>query len=203
MDSSILSLASVTIAVAAVAVATWQARINARSAERAARSAERTHTLPVISETFREFRSAEFRTRVSYLTAKLPREARAARGFSSLPKKWREDAYEVCYYFDYLGVLVNFGIIREELVISLWGTTIMQVWLAAEPLISRERAHRRITYSAGISPGFLVYYEDLVCRIMARGGRDAARQIQEQSGLRQLNEPLNKLTVRSDKVLNA
>jgi hypothetical protein len=118
-------------------------------------------------------------------------------------KKWREDAYEVCYYFDYLGVLVSFGIIREELVISLWGTTIIQVWLAAEPLISKERAHRRITYSAGISPGFLVYYEDLVCRIMARGGRDAARQIQEQSGLRQLNEPLNKLTVRSDKVLNA
>jgi hypothetical protein len=197
METNIISLVSVTIAVAAVAVATWQARINARSAERSARSAERTHTLPVISETFREFRSAEFRTRVSYVTAKLPRAARATRGFSSLPKTWREDAYEVCYFFDYLGVLVTFGIIRDELVISLCGTTIMQVWLAAEPLIFKERTHRRNTYPEGISPGFLVYYEDLVCRIMARGGRDAARQIQQRSGLRQLNQPLNKLTVRS------
>jgi hypothetical protein len=132
MDSNILSLASVTIAFGAVAVATWQARANARSAER-------SHTLPVISETFREFRSVEFRTRISYVVTKVPATTRGARGFNSLPRKWREDAYEVCYFFDYLGALVRFGIIRKELAISMWGTGVMQVWLAAEPLISLER----------------------------------------------------------------
>jgi len=189
LDSNILSLASITIAFAAVGVATWQARANARSAER-------SHTLPVISETFREFRSAEFRTRVSYVITKVPATTRGTRGFSSLPRKWREDAYEVRYFFDYLGALIKFGIIRKELAISMWGTAIMQVWLAAEPLIYMERAYRRKTYPKGISPGFLVYYEDLVCRIMDSGGRDAPRRIQQKSGLRQLDEPLNKMTMR-------
>jgi hypothetical protein len=196
MDSNILSLVSVTIAFIAVAVTTWQVRANARSAER-------SHTLPVISETFREFRSTEFRTRIAYVVTKIPATTRGTRGFSSLPRKWREDAYEVCYFFDYLGVLVRFGIIREELAISLWGTAIMQVWLSAEPLIFMERAYRRQTYPTGISPGFLVYYEDLVCHIMERGGRDAPRRIQQRSGLRQLDQPLNRLTVRPvDKVRN-
>jgi hypothetical protein len=184
MDSNILSLVSVTIAFVAVAVATWQARANARSAQR-------SHTLPVISETFREFRSAEFRTRISYVVTKVPATTRGVHGFSSLPRKWREDAYEVCYFFDYLGTLVKFGIIRKDLAISLWGTAIMQVWLAAEPLILMERAYRKKTYPRGISPGFLVYYEDLVCRIIDSGGQDAPRRIQQRSGLRQLDRPLN------------
>jgi hypothetical protein len=190
MDSNILSLASVIIAFGAVTVATWQARANARSAEH-------SHTLPVISETFREFRSAEFRTRISYVVTKVPATTRGARGFSSLPRRWREDAYEVCYFFDYLGALVKFGIIRKELAISMWGTGIMQVWLAAEPLISMERDYRGKTYPKGISPGFLVYYEDLVCRIMDSGGQDAPRRIQQRSGLRRLDQPLNELTLRS------
>jgi hypothetical protein len=197
MDSNVLSLVSVSIAFVAVTITTWQVRANARSAEH-------SHTLPVVSETFREFRSAEFRTRISYVVTKVPSAARGARGFSSLPRKWREDAYEVCYFFDYLGALVKFGIVRKELTISLWGTAIMQVWLAAEPLIFMERAYRRKTYPTGISPGFLAYYEDLVCRIVDSGGQDAPRRIQQRSGLRQLDKPLNRLTVRpADKMRNA
>jgi hypothetical protein len=184
MDSSILGLASVSIAVGALAVATWQARATARSAER-------SHALPVVSEIFGEFRSAEFRASIHYLIANVP-PTRGEHGFSSLPTEWREKAYETCYFFDYLGALVEFGIIREELAISLWGTVIIQIWMAAEPFIIMERSHRKNTYPPGISPGFLVYYEDLVCRIRDRGGQDAARRIQQRSGLRQLGGPLSK-----------
>jgi hypothetical protein len=115
---------------------------------------------------------------------------RGDHGFSALPQEWRENAYRVCYFFDYLGVLVEFSIIREELAISLWGTAIIQVWQAAESFILMERAYRKKTYPPGISPGFLVYYEDLVCRIIDRGGQDAARRIQQRAGLRQLHGPL-------------
>jgi hypothetical protein len=182
MVSNVVSSASVAIALVAVAVATWQARTTARNAER-------THTLPVVSEVWREFRSTEFRARINYLLINVP-AVRGEHGFHSLPKEWRENAYEVCYFYDYLGALVAFDIIREELTISLWGTAIIQVWQAVEPFIVMEREHRRRTYPPGISPGFLVYYEDLVCRIRDRGGQDAARRIQQRSGLRRLDRPL-------------
>jgi hypothetical protein len=183
MTDNIVSLTSVVIAVAAVVVATWQVRASARNAER-------SHTLPVISETFREFRSAEFRASVGYLIANVP-EPRGEHGFNSLPKEWRDNAYKVCYFFDYLGALVEFSIIREELVISLWGTSIIHTWQAAVACILMERSYRRSTYPPGISPGFLVYYEDLVCRIIDRGGQDAAKRIQQESGLRRLDAPLD------------
>jgi hypothetical protein len=182
MGGDIFSLASVAIAFFAVAVATWQVRSSARSAER-------THTLPVVSEVWRQFRSSEFRASVNYLILTIP-VPHGDHGFNSLPKGWRDKAYEVCYFFDYLGALVQFDIIREDLAISLWGTAIIQAWQAVEPFIAMEREHRRRTYPPGISPGFLVYYEDLVCRIKDRGGQDAARRIQQRSGLRRLDGPL-------------
>lgn len=184
MDGDTLSLASVAIAFIAVAVATWQVRSSARSAER-------THTLPVVSEVWQQFRSSEFRASVNYLILTIP-ASHGDHGFSSLPKEWREKAYGVCYFFDYLGALVQFDIIREDLVISLWGTVVIQAWQAVEPFIILERQHRIRTYPPGISPGFLVYYEDLVCRIRDRGGQDAARRIQQRSGLRQLDGPLGR-----------
>jgi hypothetical protein len=181
--SETLSLVSVAIAISAVIVASWQVRATARSAERA-------HALPVVSEISSEFRSPKFRSSIHYLISQVP-TSRGSHGFSSLSTEWRDHAYHVCYFFDYMGALVSFRIIREELAISLWGTAIIQVWQAAEPYIYLERAHRRKTYPPGISPGFLVYYEDLVCRIRDRGGHDAARRIQERSGLRRLERPLN------------
>ena len=182
MDDDTLNFASVAIALLAVAIATWQVRSTARSAER-------THTLPVVSEVWRQFRSSEFRASVNYLVITVP-TTHGSHGFNSLPKEWREKAYEVCYFFDYLGALVQFGIIREDLAISLWGTAVIQAWQAVEPFIAMEREHRKRTYPPGISPGFLVYYEDLVCRIRDRGGQDAARRIQQRSGLRRLDGPL-------------
>jgi hypothetical protein len=101
MGSDTISVVSASVALAALAVATWQARTNARNAERA-------HTLPVISEIFREFRSQEFRNSMSYLVTKTPR-VHGEEGFRSLSREWQENAYRVCYFFDYLGTLTSFG----------------------------------------------------------------------------------------------
>lgn len=179
MKSSILSIVSAAVAVAAVAIAIWQVRANSRSAER-------SHTLPIVSEVYREFRSLEFRNSMSYLITSVPKP-RGEEGFRSLPRKWQEHAYRVCYLFDYLGTLVSFGIVREELAVSLWGTWAMRIWLTIEPFIKKEREYRRKTYPPGVSPGFLLYYEDFVCRIVDLGGEDAPRRIQQRSGLRRLD----------------
>ena len=94
--------------------------------------ARHSRALPVIAEIFKEFRSREFRESVHHLLA-LPSGKMTDSGFVSLSGDRREDAYKVCYFFDYIGTLVAFGIISENIVIATMGTQIMQVWSAMFP----------------------------------------------------------------------
>ena len=55
-----------------------------------------------------------------------------------------------------------------------------------KPCIDAERKRRSETLPQDTSPGFLAYYEDLVVRIIDRGGSKAATDIQIRLGLRKL-----------------
>lgn len=182
MISNIVSLISVLVAIAAVWVATWQVRASAKSTER-------SNALPVLSEIFAEWRSTEFRQSIMYLLNEIPGGV-LDDGFESLPEEWREHAYKVCYFLDYLGILVVYGIMNEETIIGMMGTRIIQLWRAMEPYIMAERRYRIRTYPPDAPPGFLVYYEHLVRRTIDLGGHDAAMQIQRQTGVRRLPAPL-------------
>jgi hypothetical protein len=139
--------------------------------------------LPVISETFEEFRSTAFRLSVSNLITNAPSNAPAG-GFNVLPEDIREDAYKVCYFFDYMGTLIAYRIIGEEIVIGVMGTRLVQVWQAMKPAIESERKYRAQDESDA-PPGFLVYYGYLMDRIEALGGKDAAKNIQRGLGILQ------------------
>ena len=184
MESNVISIVSVLIAAIAVCIATWQVRASARSAER-------SNALPVLSEFFAEWRSSEFRMSIGYLLNETPGPLNGE-GFASLPETWREHAYKVCYFFDYVGVLVVRGIIGEETIIGMMGTRIIQVWRAVEPHVMAERQYRIRTYPPDAPPGFLVYYEHLVARTIELGGHDAAIRIQQRDGVRHLIGPLMK-----------
>jgi hypothetical protein len=177
--SEIISLASVLLALVAVCVSTWQARSNMQHARH-------SRALPVIAEIFKEFRSREFRESIHNLLV-LPSDKMTGDGFLALPGDRREDAYKVCYFFDHIGVLVAFGIIREDVVIATMGTQIMQVWSAMFPIIESERACRSKTYPSDTPPGFLAFYEHLVACIGGLGGRQAAITIQRRIRLRRLS----------------
>lgn len=174
--SNIVSLISVIAALAAVGISAWQVRASLRSAER-------SNAIPIISGAFQEFRSADFRESVSRLLLSAPRDAEEG-GFDALEEGVREDAYRVCYFFDYLGTLTAFNIISEELIISVMGNRPMQVWSAMSSVIDSERRHRIATYPADTPTGFLVFYEHLVTRIIESGGKEAAREIQKRIGVR-------------------
>jgi hypothetical protein len=176
LSSYIVSFISLAIALAAVWVSTWQVR-------QSSRATERSNALPVISELFREFRSSQFRDAVTYLLTSKPTTIGSS-GFSSLPIEWRDRAYRVCYFFDYLGVLVTYNIITEDLVIGALGTRLVQVWQAIKPFIDMERQHRASSYPPGVPPGFLAYYEHLVQRTYELGGHEAAKRIHKRRGLR-------------------
>lgn len=178
MLSVIISVVSVVLALAAVCVSTWQARSSIQHARH-------SRSLPVIAEIFKEWRSREFRESVHQLLA-LPSGKMTDGGFVALAGDRRQDAYKVLYFFDYIGTLVAFGIIREDIVIATMGTQIMQVWSAMFPFIEKERIHRSQAYPSNTPPGFLAFYEHLVACVYALGGREAAIMIRKEIGVRRL-----------------
>jgi hypothetical protein len=154
VDSSVVNLISVGIALVAVAVAVWQVRTSTERAERAL-------SLPIITETAREIRSSEFRQSIKYLQDAVPPVPDSG-GFESLPDEFREQAYKVCFFFDYLGILVLYGIIKESMVVDWVGTRMVQTWATMRPFIDAEREYRRISYPPETPPGFLLHFEHLI-----------------------------------------
>lgn len=187
MQSNIVSLVSLFIALVAVVVAVWQVRMSDRSSEL-------SNALPIVSEIMHEWRSASFRADiVQLLDHRLSDADKRGHNYIFSKRKERtylERAYRICYFFDYVGVLVSLDIISDELVISMMGTWIVQIWQVLEPFIERERKHRIDTYPPGVPPGFLVYFEHIVTRVLDLGGQRAAVQIQRRTGLRRLTRPL-------------
>jgi hypothetical protein len=176
LSSQIVSLISVLLALAAVCVAAWQVRESTRSAEK-------TNALPIISEVFEHARSSQFNIAIRrILNAKKKYFYR--NNFDALPRKYRQDAYQICYFFDYLGTLVLYDIVAADVIIGVLASRLVQVWVAMKPLILNEREYRTSAYPQGAPRGFLVYYEHLIKLIEEGGGQHAARLAQERAGLR-------------------
>ena len=154
MDSTAVNLISVGVALIAVVVAVWQVRTSTERAERAL-------SLPIMGEVARELRSTEFRQSIMYLQKNVPPVPDSG-GFESLPEEFREQAYKVCYFFDYLGILALYEIITEDMVVDWVGTRLMQTWAIMRPFIEAEREYRRITYPPETPPGFLLHFEHLI-----------------------------------------
>ena len=179
MLSVIISVISVILAIVAVCVSTWQARSSIQHARH-------SRSLPVIAEIFKEWRSREFRESVHRLLAVPSGKMTGNGGFVALSGERREDAYKVCYFFDYIGTLVAFKIVREDIVVAIMGAQIVQVWSVMFPLIDSEREYRSKMYPSNAPSGFLAFYEHLVACVYALGGRDAAIMIRKRIGVRQL-----------------
>jgi hypothetical protein len=175
LSGQIINLGSVLIALAAVCVAAWQIRSSVQGAKKA-------NALPVISEIFNQWRSLDFNASLRRLIDARFEEL-AVPGFESLPRKLRQDAYEVCYFFDYLGTLAAHKIMNEDIIIGVMGTRLAQMWEIMSDLIRRERACRAHSLPQSVPPGFLVYYEHLAKRINDLGGKEAARRVQRRIGV--------------------
>jgi hypothetical protein len=177
--ANVVGTVSLALALAAVVVAVWQVR-------KSANLTEKTNALPVVAAIFNEARSAEFRSHVNRLLTEDP-HAGPSDGFDALPEAWRESAYAVAYYYDYLGALAANRLIDERIIIGVTSTRLMQVWAAIFPFIVNERRYRELTYPTNASPGFLRYYEHLVARTIEMGGREAPSAVQRAIGLKSLS----------------
>ena len=175
LDSQIISLASTSLAFATVCVAAWQVRVSTKSTDK-------SNALPIISEIFREWRTSEF-NKASRRLLGIRRSYLDRENFNALPRGLRRDAYKVCYFFDYLGVLVLYDIVRQDIIIGVMATRLTQVWSTMSPIIEKERGYRIDNYPPETPPGFLVYYEHLVKLVEASGGNNAARIAQQRAGV--------------------
>jgi len=169
VSSQTVSLISILLALAAVCVAAWQVRAGARGTQK-------QNSLPVVSEVFIQWRSPDFSAALQRLL-KLTEDELSCECFEVLSADRRRDAYEVCYFFDYLGALIVFEIIDEDIILAVMANRLMQVWIAMRQLIANERSFRLRTYSENTPPGFLIYYEHLVKRTVDLGGKDAAEKL--------------------------
>ena len=92
----------------------------------------------------------------------LPAEHDPSLGVTRLPEKARMRVLRVIAFFTGLGGLVFFDIVDEEFVVGLFGGRALKAWDALEPYIIQERTLES-------NPDFLVFFEDIVCRIHERG----------------------------------
>jgi hypothetical protein len=53
---------------------------------------------------------------VYYLITKTPKQI-PENGFQGTPKDWQEEAYRICYFFDYVGALAHWKTVKEERVV--------------------------------------------------------------------------------------
>lgn len=178
MSSWLLSVGSLVIAVFAVVVAILQVRASAVAAER-------SNALPVASDAFNEFRSQEFQAHLRKVWDEKPLKA-PEDGFQSLPEDWRKSAYEVAYFFEYLGVLVAYKLVPEDLVVDFSANLLARSWDALEPFIRNERTHRQRSGSSSISAGFVTHFEHLVALTIDSDGKPFDDSIHERLQLRKV-----------------
>lgn len=172
-----LSVLSLCLAVVALSVSWWQSH-------RGVAVAGNANEIQVVADIFRDVRSEEFRGKLDAVL-KHSIDGPLDSGFESLGGL-REDAYAVCYFFEDLGVLVTNGLIRRAIILDTVSSIMTRAWYALQPAIAAERAYRRRTYPAAVSPTFLPHFEQLVAmavsrrsgpaRSSVRGVRDPAAQ---------------------------
>jgi hypothetical protein len=183
MSTQFVSVLSLVIALSAVCVAAWQVRTSTKATVN-------SNSLPAITQVFEEWRSEVFRNHVNTVK-KHASDAPTEGGFEALPEAWRDSAYTICYFFDYIGTLMLFELIDSEIVVGTLASQAVIIWIILEKHIESERTHRRATYPPGASPGFLQFYEHMIAEIIRKGGERAAANVQQERGMRRLNQLLN------------
>jgi ferritin-like protein len=174
--SQVLSVVSLVVALLAVSVAVWQIRSNVERSKK-------TSVIDVVADRVDEFRSDPFRASLRNM---LSNSSAIPSGcpFEEIPETWRDDAYKICYYFENIAAFIVFDIIEEDLIISLMGSQIMQVWVTMGPFIESERRYRQHAFPPDASTDFLPHFQSLVNRIRDLGGTRAPSKLRARAGIR-------------------
>jgi hypothetical protein len=112
--------------------------------------------LPIFIELTQEHRSDAFQDAYERVLADLADEGLNECDVSSLPDETRAAFTRVAAFFITLGAMVVFGVVKESMVVYLFGYRAAKAWRSMEPIIMSERRERHSNYAS--------LFEDLVAR---------------------------------------
>lgn len=168
----VLSISSLVASFMALGLSTW-------IAFRQARIMRHSYEVPLLVETFKEYRSPAYQRYEHYVVNELATEHSPELGLAGLPEEARVAATSLVTFFNIIGSFLVFNMIDESHVVPLFAYRANQAWNALEPYILRERQIR----GDGV---FASYFEDLVCRSRDRSVSDfklRLRQLPDHSSL--------------------
>jgi hypothetical protein len=117
-----------------------------------------SNEIPILTDLYQEFRTAEFQTAQDYVRNSLTLAYDPSLGISKLPDEARYAVRRVANFYTSLGALVALGLADEKFVVSLLGNPADRSWKVLEPYILREREIQD-------NNDILAFYEDIIYRI--------------------------------------
>lgn len=148
--------AQTVLAVVAVVVSLVALLLSSAISWRQLRSMQNANHLPVAIELLtRDYGRPEFQQNERAMLEQLS-SIDPAVAFSQLPEPLMSKSLQVIAFYDSMGILVSFGCIDEDLVLTTINYRIRQVWKALEPFVRAERELRQGPY--------LDFLEDLAAR---------------------------------------
>jgi hypothetical protein len=164
MDSGSLVLNGVAIAISLLALV-----ISGVLSARQLRSMKHANSVPVAIEMLtREFDRDDFQRKESLVLHELP-DHDISLGVSGLPEPLRSAVFSVSFFYDSMAIMVAFGFVGQDLVLSTINYRIRRIWYVMEGHILGERALR--------DAPFLNFLEDLAYRAHAYDPRDSHKRL--------------------------
>ena len=113
--------------------------------------------VPLLLESFKEYRSAEFQRNEHYVVHQLGRDHAPELGVTGLPEEARIPAQALVTFFNVLGTLLVFDMADEAVIVPFFGFRVRTAWSALAPYVSHERKIRDDDF-------YGAFFEDLACR---------------------------------------
>jgi hypothetical protein len=145
-----LNIASLVAALFAVALST-------RLALRQSAIMRHANEVPLLMETFKEYRSPLYQRHEHYVATVLAQDNASDLGITGLPEEARIASTSIITFFNIMGAVLIFDMTDEAVVVPLLGYRANRAWVTLEPYIRSERQRRG-------DDTFAAYFEDLVCR---------------------------------------
>ena len=125
--------------------------------------ARHSNLLPIAVDMFREYRSDEFKDANMFVLTEMAVYCENPVPFSEIPENALTHVRTVSHFYDNIGLLIDKGIIDQEMVIDFMGLGAKNTWEVLEPFIRLERMKRgdptgRI--------GYQEYFEDMISRVI-------------------------------------
>lgn len=153
---------SLVLSITGLALSVVATGVSAFLVIRQTRFQRHANQVPVAITLAQEYRSEDFQLALDYVLHVLPVRHDSNLGISHLPEEGRRNARQVAAFFTTLAGLVFFDVVDEEFAIGFFGNRANGAWDVLEPYIVQERSQER-------NPDFVVFFEDLICRVRERG----------------------------------